>query len=91
MAAQEEREGISIEDEEAVEQYAALLEQRAAARAEMRAIVMQPRHALPFLQPGRLVRVLTPAAEAGATSSGEGGAEGEQAVHGTAERVHAFS
>ena len=86
-AAQEERDSIGIEDEEAVEQYAALLEQQAAAREEMRAIVMQPRHALPFLQPGRLVRVRTPDLDAGTAGSGGEGAEGEHAVHGTAERV----
>ena len=88
---QEERDSISIEDEDAVEQYAALLEQQAASRAEMRAIVMQPRHALPFLQPGRLVRVLTSGLETGATSSGEEGAEQERAVHGTAKRVRLVS
>jgi ATP-dependent RNA helicase DOB1 len=42
-----------------VSQYAALLEQQEQYRAEMRAIVTQPRYALPFLQPGRLVSVLT--------------------------------
>ena len=86
-AAQEERDSIGIEDEEAVEQVATLLTQRTAARAEMRAIAMQPRHALPFLQPGRLARVLTSTQDAGAAGSGAGGAEREQAVHGTGERV----
>lgn len=57
---------MAIEEEEAVAQYAALLETAAAARRDMRAHVMQPRHALPFLQPGRLVRVLA-APEEGAS------------------------
>ena len=40
-------------------QYAALLRGRGGrARATCARMVMQPRHALPFLQPGRLVRVL---------------------------------
>jgi hypothetical protein len=39
--------------------YAALLQQASAARATARAASMAPAHALPFLQPGRLVRILT--------------------------------
>jgi len=36
-----------------------LQQQLAAAKAAMRAVVNQPRHILPFLQPGRLVNVAT--------------------------------
>lgn len=54
-----ERDAIHIRDEAAVVAYAALLQQASAARATARAASMAPAHALPFLQPGRLVRILT--------------------------------
>ena len=41
-----------------VEEYMLLLERLAQLQAEMRELLMSPRHSLPFLQPGRLVRVL---------------------------------
>lgn len=71
---QAERDSIVIKDEDEVSQYAALLQQQEVIRAELRAIITQPRYALPFLQPGRLVRVLTqpesssPQAGAGASA-----------------------
>ena len=85
---------MEIEEEPRVAEYAALLARQAAAAARCAALRHRDRsrkHALPFLQPGRLARVLTPALEAGAAGGGEGGAEDEQAVHGTAERVRPLS
>ncbi|EFN51100.1 hypothetical protein CHLNCDRAFT_141429 [Chlorella variabilis] len=55
-----ERDGLVIEQEESVKEYLALSQQLAKLRAETRAIVAAPQHCLPFLQPGRLVRVLPP-------------------------------
>ncbi len=55
---QAERDAVVVKDEEHVAQYYAAQRQLVAARAEVRAIVCAPRYALPFLQPGRLVRVL---------------------------------
>ena len=60
---QAERDAISIEDEEAVGEYARLQQAEAEGRSLIRSMVMQPRHALPFLQPGRLARVLTDGAD----------------------------
>ncbi len=56
---QAERDAIEIEDEEQVSEYAELQQQEAESRSLVRSMVMQPRYALPFLQPGRLARVLT--------------------------------
>ena len=47
-----------VEDEAAVSEYAALAATRAEAASAARAVLTQPQHILPFLQPGRLVRVL---------------------------------
>ena len=41
-----------------MERYLAQLEQYASLCSEMRTAMDAPRHALPFLQPGRLVRVM---------------------------------
>ena len=41
-----------------VGEYLALLQQLAGMQAELRAAINAPQHALPFLQPGRLVRPL---------------------------------
>ena len=76
MPPQEERDAVVIEGEEDVAQYAALLEQQAQAQADMRAILTRPRFALPFLQPGRLVSVLTqPDPPAAAASPAEAGSD----------------
>ena len=72
-------------------------------RGEVRASVFAPKHCLPFLQPGRLVRVLPPsdaaspaadaspaagaAAAAAATSGGGGGGQGSLGVVVNFERV----
>jgi len=52
---------VAVADEAAVAEYAALAAARAEAAAAARAALTQPAHVLPFLQPGRLVRVLAPA------------------------------
>lgn len=66
---------MQIENEEGVLQYAALLEQQAQIRADLRSIITQPKHALPFLQPGRLVSVMpqpdAPAAAATADAASD--------------------
>lgn len=49
-------------------EYAELQQQEAESRSLIRSMVMQPRYALPFLQPGRLARVLTSADPAPAGS-----------------------
>ena len=74
--AQAERDAISIEDEEAVGEYARLQQAEAEGRSLIRSMVMQPRHALPFLQPGRLARVLTDGAD-----RAPAGPEGSAAAH----------
>lgn len=74
MPLQDEKDAVVIEGEDDVAQYAALLEQQAQAQADMRAILTRPRYALPFLQPGRLVSVLT---QPDPPASGASGAEAE--------------
>ena len=54
-----ERDGVHVTQEEQVGSFLELQQQLAAAKAAMRAVVNQPRHILPFLQPGRLVNVAT--------------------------------
>lgn len=49
---------MAVEDESGVEEVAALSEQLVALAAEQRALAQQPQYALPFLNPGRLVKVL---------------------------------
>ena len=46
-----------MQQEEQVASYLELQHQLAAAKAAMRAVVNQPHHVLPFLQPGRLVNI----------------------------------
>ena len=57
---------MQIEDEPRVADYLALAQQAAGQRASLRAATFAPKHALPFLQPGRLVRLLAPKAASGA-------------------------
>lgn len=57
MYLQTERDGVHVTHEEQVGSFLELQQQLAAAKAAMRAVVNQPRHILPFLQPGRLVNV----------------------------------
>mmetsp|Transcript_5957 Transcript_5957/g.15823 ORF Transcript_5957/g.15823 Transcript_5957/m.15823 type:complete len:1086 (-) Transcript_5957:281-3538(-) len=53
-----QRDAIEVEDAVEVERYLALLEQYASLCGELRSAMDAPRHCLPFLQPGRLVRVM---------------------------------
>eukprot|EP00249_Psilotum_nudum_P015142 c25185_g1_i1 orf=109-2382(+) len=55
---EEQRGSILIEEEEQIKEYCSLLEQYRKLRSEIRQIVFAPRYSLPFLQPGRLVRIL---------------------------------
>lgn len=59
LAQEAERDTMRISDETGVVAMAALLQQASASRATARAAAMVPAQALPFLQPGRLVRILT--------------------------------
>lgn len=49
---------VSIENEQEVQEYYAMKLQLEKMRQQLRAIVTTPIHALPYLQPGRLVRVV---------------------------------
>ena len=68
-----------VEEEESVAQYAALLEQQVQCRGDMREIVTRPRYALPFLQPGRLVSVLTQPEAPAAAAPADAGADADAA------------
>ncbi|KAL2622125.1 hypothetical protein R1flu_002330 [Riccia fluitans] len=57
---EEERSSLVIEGEEEIKGYSNLLEQWRDLKKSIRNIVFSPRFVLPFLQPGRLVRVLGP-------------------------------
>jgi rRNA-processing arch domain len=59
VVGQEELDGIEVEDEEAVAQLLEIETGIEALKDEMRARMFTPKTALPFLNPGRLVRVLT--------------------------------
>eukprot|EP00299_Pterocystis_sp_00344_P019548 c9683_g2_i1.p1 GENE.c9683_g2_i1~~c9683_g2_i1.p1 ORF type:complete len:1032 (-),score=263.71 c9683_g2_i1:80-3130(-) len=52
-----EYDGIAISNESSVAEYYDLRHQLAKLKEEMRTIINKPEHALPFLQPGRLIRV----------------------------------
>ena len=54
---QADRDAVHVDQEEHVASFLELQQQLAAANAAMRAVVNQPRHILPFLQPGRLVNI----------------------------------
>lgn len=56
--AQEEVDGVEVEDEEAVAQVLDIESGIEGLRREMRRYLFAPKTALPFLNPGRLVRVL---------------------------------
>lgn len=60
---EEERNSIVIEEEDKLKDYYSLLEQFRNFKSDIRKIVFSPRHCLPFLQPGRLVRVLSSSGE----------------------------
>ena len=58
LSQEAERDAVEVAAEPAVEEYLGLLHQAAAGRAALRSATFVPKYALPFLQPGRLVRLL---------------------------------
>lgn len=58
-----EHAGVAVEGEAGVREYAELREQLRKLHRDRRRIVTAPQHVLPFLQPGRLIRVLCPPAD----------------------------
>ncbi|KAJ6818893.1 DExH-box ATP-dependent RNA helicase DExH9 [Iris pallida] len=52
-----ERDSIIIEEEESLKVYYNLLQQHKSLKNDVRDIVFSPKYCLPFLQPGRLVRI----------------------------------
>lgn len=55
---EKERDAIIIEEEDHIKNYFSLLDQRRKLQSEIRKIVFAPQYSLPFLQPGRIVRIL---------------------------------
>jgi len=53
-----DRNSMVIEEEESLKDYYDLLQQYRSLKKDVRDIVLSPKHVLPFLQPGRLVRIL---------------------------------
>jgi ATP-dependent RNA helicase DOB1 len=68
-ALEAEKEAVHIDEEESIEQYNSLQVQERKLTAGYRDAVMTPRYAVPFLQPGRLVKVLPPGGLFDLTSS----------------------
>lgn len=60
---EEQRDLIVIEEEDKLKDYYSLLEQLHSFKGDIRNIVFLPRHCLPFLQPGRLIRILSTSGE----------------------------
>lgn len=58
MELEEEKDSIYIDGEEKLKEYYSLLEQWKDLRSTIRDIVFAPKYSLPFLQPGRIVRIL---------------------------------
>nr|CAB3466687.1 unnamed protein product [Digitaria exilis]CAB3469175.1 unnamed protein product [Digitaria exilis]CAB3469180.1 unnamed protein product [Digitaria exilis] len=52
-----DRNSMVIEEEESLKDYYELLQQYKSLKKDIRDIVLSPKHVLPFLQPGRLVRL----------------------------------
>lgn len=69
-ALEAERDAVQIEEEESVEEYAGMQNQAKKLKSGLRNAVMTPKHALPFLQAGRLAKVLPPGVDAGEESAG---------------------
>lgn len=63
---------LAIADEPAVAEYYQLVAAMEHARGAMRAVITRPEHALPFLQPGRLVRVVDNTVPTAPNGSGGG-------------------
>eukprot|EP00252_Welwitschia_mirabilis_P012037 TRINITY_DN2676_c0_g1_i1.p1 TRINITY_DN2676_c0_g1~~TRINITY_DN2676_c0_g1_i1.p1 ORF type:complete len:884 (-),score=205.74 TRINITY_DN2676_c0_g1_i1:262-2913(-) len=62
---EEERDSILIDEEDKLKDYCSLVEQYQSYKRDIRKIVFSPKYCLPFLQPGRLVRILCPKKENG--------------------------
>ena len=84
-AQEAERDAVEIEEEPRVAEYLALARQATAQRAALRSATFAPKHALPFLQPGRLVRLLAPPPAAGAAPAAVGNAGDISAAEGLLE------
>ncbi|CAD6340615.1 unnamed protein product [Miscanthus lutarioriparius] len=52
-----ERNSMVIEEEESLKDYYDLLQQHRSLKKDVHDIILSPKHVLPFLQPGRLVRI----------------------------------
>ncbi|CAI5461115.1 unnamed protein product [Closterium sp. Yama58-4] len=76
QALEAEYSSINIPDESSLLALLSLRRQLSALRAEIRSFITAPRHALPFLSPGRVVRILCKGGGGGA-GGGEGEGEGE--------------
>ncbi|KAL6839316.1 hypothetical protein ACP4OV_030988 [Aristida adscensionis] len=57
MELESERNSMVIEEEESLKDYYDLLQQYKSLKKDVRDIVISPKYVLPFLQPGRLVRI----------------------------------
>ncbi|CAI7929103.1 unnamed protein product, partial [Closterium sp. NIES-54] len=84
QALEAEHSAISIPDESSLLALLSLRRQLSSLRAEIRSFLTAPRHALPFLSPGRVVRILCQGGGGGAGGAegegeGEGGGEGGEA------------
>ncbi|XP_073012536.1 DExH-box ATP-dependent RNA helicase DExH9 [Typha latifolia] len=64
-----EKSSMIIEEEESLKDYYNLLQQYRSLKNEVRDIVFSPKHCLPFLQPGRLLRVRCPSDDKTPSSS----------------------
>lgn len=53
----EQKDAIVIDEEDKVTEYLALQQQRTRLQRDLSAIVSNYKHSLPFMQPGRLVRI----------------------------------
>lgn len=67
-AKEKERDDIAIEEEEDVERFAGLRLQHVKISEGLRVLLMKPKYVMPFLQPGRLVKVLSHASRVSSES-----------------------
>lgn len=70
-ALEADHDAIIIEDEELIELYADLQKQRMKLKASILQTVYDAKYALPFLQPGRLIKILPPGCDRGGTDDDE--------------------
>ncbi|GMH32302.1 hypothetical protein BSKO_00136 [Bryopsis sp. KO-2023] len=73
----EQIDSIQIEDEEKVAKYLKWKKQRKDLKAVARSMLAKPKYCLPFLQPGRLVRLVQPEPETGEHQAGAGAQDEE--------------